>query len=436
MKKKTAILGIALAVCMAGSLAACGLSDAGKADDNFPYDIAKEQGYTGSEGSWLSETTSSTLYYRMWEEAKADGYTGSYYEFLQSLDLGDDSFYLQQSLRSAVSIVSYTSATSMSAGAGVILSVDRDSGDMDVLTNFHVVYNATSRAICNRIDVYLYGGEVSECRLKATYVYGSSTEDLALLHIAGTDTVTTDNGTHSNAKVVTASSACAVTIGDAESLLVGEAVYAIGYPEAWGLSVVEGVVSVDAEYVTMDPIIGTEDVSMLEIRTDATVNHGNSGGGLFNAAGQLVGIVNARSETSNVYGVGYAIPINHALAVLNNLKANAGKLQLARLGITVTTEESRSVYDATSGRTFLSEKVVVKSVSSGAAQKGGMDVGDTIVSMTLNGDTVQMTRQYKINNFLLQVRKGDTITVVVSRKGESVTLTIPYDRDAYFETLS
>lgn len=434
MKKRTAAAAALLAVCIVGSLSACGSFQDNEADGNYPYDVAVQQGYGESEGNWLGQQTpESTLYRRMWEEAKADGsFSGNYYDFLKSLNLGDDSAYLQQALLSAVSIVAYTTTGSASAGSGVIVEIDRTAGDAEIVTNYHVVYNATSRRICDNIEVYLYGGELSAEKLKATYVYGSAAEDLAVLHIEGDDTVTVEGVAHTNREVVSASAAMAVNVGDSDSLLVGDKVYAVGNPEAWGISVVEGVISTDAEYITMSAIDGNGSVSMLELRTDAPVNHGNSGGGLFNAAGELIGIVNARSEREDVYGIGYAIPIDHVKAVLANIRDNGGKLKLARLNVTVETAGSHSVFEPTSGRTFVSEKLVVRSMDDGSAAAGGMDVGDTIISLTLHGKTVQATRRYKITETLLNVRKGDTLTVVVSREGTAVTLSIPFDRDDYF----
>ncbi len=437
MKKKTAAaLGAVLSVCMAGMLSACGLSDLGKPDGNFPYDIAVEQGYTESEGSWLAENTpESTLYRRMWEEARADGsFTGSYMDFLRELNLGDDSVSLQQSLLSAVSVIAYMDETSVSAGSGVILDLDRAGGDLDILTNYHVVYSPSQHAVSSEITVYLYGGETASGMLTATYVCGSVAEDIALLHVYGSEEVTVSSGKHLNKDVVLASAALPARIGDSDSLLVGDKVYAVGNAEMEGISAVGGIVSVDAETVTVEAVDGSGTFDMLELRTDAALNHGNSGGGLFNAAGELVGIVNARSEDSNVYGFGYAIPVNHALAVAKNLRENGGALKVARLGITITAADSHSSYDAVSGRTFLSQKIVVSAVNSGsAAESVGMDIGDTIISMTLGGKTVQATRSYKITNLLLEIRKGDTLSVEVSRGGQTVSLQIAFDKDDYFE---
>lgn len=427
-------IGAALLLGIAVSASGCGLfSDAGKADDNYPYDIAVQEGYEGTEGEWLAgQETGSTLYWRMWEEAKSDGsFSGTYYEFLQSLNIAPD---LQSAFRSVVSVVAHLTSTTGSAGAGIILSLDETSGDMFVITNYHIVYNSTTRRVCTEIDLYLYGGGTENDVLEAQYYGGSMKQDIAILWVKGSTTVTESDGeTHTNAEAVKESAAVPAKLGNSDELSVGESVYAIGNPENGGISVVQGVVSVDAEYVDMQTIDGSSDVSMLEIRTDAAVNHGNSGGGLFNAAGELVGIVNARSEKDGVLGFGYAIPVNTALAVANNCRANGGSLKSAKLGISVATEESHSVYDEKTGKLYKSEKIVIQSVDNGsAARVAGLDVGDTFVSATLNGKTVQLTRRYKLTNLLLGVRKGDTLTLVVSRSGKAVTLNVTFDKDSYF----
>ncbi len=437
MKKRTAAFFIAASMLTAAcALSACGFLELGRPDDNYPYDAAVERGYEGSEAEWLAQETSVSVYRRMWQEAVADGsFTGDYFTFLKQLGIGDSSADLQRSLLSAVSIVAYNSSASASAGSGVILSLDGGTGDLDILTNYHVVYSEKAQKICNTIEVYLYGGEISTSKLTASFEGGSAAEDVAILHVDGSGTVTAEGKTRSYKDIVLGSAAQEAQIGDSDSLLVGDRVYAVGNAEAWGISVVEGVISVDAEYITMDAIDGSGDVDMLELRTDAVVNHGNSGGGLFNAAGELVGIVNARSEADGVEGIGYAIPVNHVLAVAENITANGGKLKQARLGITVATEESRSVYDPVSGRAFISEKVVTKSVTQGgAAYEAGMDVGDTIISLTLGGKTVQVTRRFKISDVLLSVRGGDTLIVTVSRGDELLDLTVKYDSESYFET--
>ncbi len=440
--KKRFCAGICILIALIAALtfSACGLFSAGLPDGNSPYNAAVQEGYTGSEGQWLEEQqTPSTVYRRMWEEAVADGsFSGTYYEFLQSLDLSEDSLGLQKALLSSVSIYSHmTGSTGGSAGSGVIYSLEKSSGDAYVVTNYHVAYNATMRKIYDEFDLHLYGGELDVNTLSASFVGGSMEHDIAVLAIKGSEKVSsvTSSGisSHTNAEVLRASAAIPAVLGDSDSLLVGEKVYAIGNPEAWGISLVSGVVSVDAEYVEMTSIDGAGSVNMLEIRTDAAVNHGNSGGGLFNGAGELVGIVNARSELEGVEGIGYAIPANTAIAVAKNVIENGGTLRSAKLGITVQTTDSRSVYDETSGKTFLSETITIKEVTAGgAAYSARLDVGDTLISMTLNGKKTSLTRRHKVSCVLLGVRKGDTLTVEVSRGGVLMSFRVVFNQDSYF----
>ena len=179
MKKKTAVLFVLLAVCMAVGLAACGFFGAVGPDESTPYTVAVSEGYAKSEGEWLAENTTSSVYRQMWKEAVDDGsFTGTYFEFLKQLGLGDSSAFLQRSLLSAVSVVAYSTRTSASAGSGVILSIDKNTGDMDVLTNYHIVYSSSLHDICDEITVSLYGGETSTGRLKATYTGGQNSSTM------------------------------------------------------------------------------------------------------------------------------------------------------------------------------------------------------------------------------------------------------------------
>ena len=164
MKKKiAALLGVFLAVCMAIGLAACGFLGYFGPDDSTPYSAAVAGGYEKSEAEWLAENVSSSVYRQMWQEAVDDGsFTGTYLEFLTQLKLGDDSAFLQRSLLSAVSVFAFSSRTSVSVGAGIILSIDKTTGDMDVLTNYHILYNSSQGKVCDEIYVCLYGGETNE----------------------------------------------------------------------------------------------------------------------------------------------------------------------------------------------------------------------------------------------------------------------------------
>ncbi len=430
MKKKfTFIATFMLAVSCVFAFAGCALFNVLPSEDKFPYEIATENGYSGSAGSWLASQENATSQTRlMYDEAVADGsFSGTYYEFLQSLNLnvaGDDSVGVNTALRSAVSIVSTFQTTSgkvSKSGSGSVYSLDKASGDAYIVTNLHVVYNANSTGreavthVSEDISVFLYGNETQTGKIRAEFVGGAINHDVAVLKITGSD-------------ILKNSSVTEITWENSDAITVGESVYAIGNGDGQGISVSKGVVSVDAEYITLKACDDRTNISLLEIRYDAAVNHGNSGGGLFNKEGRFLGVVNARSEKDGVEGFGYAIPANLALPIVQNIIDNRatgsyGALR-ATMGITVQSTNSHSVYDEDTGKMYIEEQIVVSVVNRQTiAESAGLNVGDTVVRAEIKrGGTVvravNVTRRFQLTNLLFEVRKGDTLSVTVSRTGE------------------
>ena len=179
MKKIVAgAVSLLLAGVTAASLAACNLFTDVTADGNYPSDVAAQTGDYGSAQNWLAaQETPSTYERRLYEEAIADGsFEGTYYEFLASLGLSseDDTAYISRALCSVVCIeVSYYSSgggQTMSDGSGVIYSLDKEAGEAYIVTNFHVVAQATgtggiifggSSGVTtdwNTVKITLYGG--------------------------------------------------------------------------------------------------------------------------------------------------------------------------------------------------------------------------------------------------------------------------------------
>ena len=182
-----------------------------------------------------------------------------------------------------------------------------------------------------------------------------------------------------------------------------------------------GILSVDAEYISIQTADEQRSVSMLEMRTDAPVNHGNSGGGLFNAEGKLIGIVNARSEAEGVEHLGYAIPANLACAVAQNIidnsKAdNSHGAMCAVLGATTYVSDTYSEYDEETGRAVVRETVCVQRVGVGAAS-GFLRTGDVIYSVAFGGTEKLVTRRHILTAALFEMRRDDTVTLTVLRNG-------------------
>jgi len=457
------ILMAALAGLVSLSLCACDLFSFGGRNE---YDVTSELGYEDNAGEWISSAVSpDSEARRLYEEVKAEGYEGSFLDFLKEINVTvptDDSEKVSSALMSAVSIEcgfneydynNHRTEAKLSAGAGFIYSLNKTVWDAYVVTNYHVVYNADStgketvKHISDDITLYLYGSETPTRALRATYVGGAMDYDIAVLKVEGSTFVETEVGgvtySHYNRDVLKASGAREVTAADSDAVVPGQRAYAIGNPKGEGMAVTAGVVSVDAEYID---ILASDDktkISLLEIRIDAAINHGNSGGGLFDKDGKLIGVVNARSEEEGTTAFGYALPANLSLSVVQNildnqLSGSRGAL-LARLGVTVQTADSYSVYDETQNKTYVRETVTVHNVDSNGAANGAVKAGDIIRSIKIVSATgvtraeKTITRQHQISALLFNVRLTDTVELTVQRGQETVTAKIVFADKTAFE---
>ena len=337
-------------------------------------------------------------------------------------------------LRSAVSIVcqfettvqqggwrpgsgSATTKSYSSAGSGVIYKLDQSEGDAFIITNYHVVYDSSSdteNGISNDIRVYLYGSELEEKTVNATYVGGSLYYDIAVLRVE-------------DSEILKSSDVCAVDIANSNEITVGKSAIAVGNAQGLGISATAGIVSVDSEYITMTAADGKTEVSFRVMRVDTAVNSGNSGGGLYDGEGNLIGIVNAKIVYEGVESIGYAIPSNVAVSIAENIidycfGTDTERVQRALLGITVTATDSKAVFNTETGGMTITETVSVYEVSEGSLADGVLQAGDVLVSAVLDGGTVEITRQYHIIDMMLDVRAGDTVILTVLRDGETVAL--------------
>ena len=194
------------------------------------------------------------------------------------------------------SVVSITasSVSSASAGSGVLYASSEEYGLSFIITCHHVIEGATSFTVTynnNTMD------ESDDVTYTAKLVGGNEDSDIAVLTIEATDLV------------------YASFYEDSDAIKLGSSVVCIGNPlGTLPGSVSSGVVS----YVNRSIDIDTYTTRKL-IQTDVAINSGNSGGGLFNTAGALIGIVNAKYSSSSIEGLGFAIPSNEALSVANSL---------------------------------------------------------------------------------------------------------------------
>lgn len=336
-------------------------------------------------------------------------------------------------LRSAVSIYcTFTSSyggsypwmpsgyqqTYYSTGSGVIYDVD-EKGNAFIITNYHVVYDASSNTengISDQIYVYLYGLESEQYSIGAQYVGGSSNYDIAVLRVTESDIL-------KNAYL--SGAAASVTVADSDLINAGDIAIAIGNPSATdvsGISVTRGIVSVDSEYITMTGADERSEVTYRVIRVDTPINSGNSGGGLFDGEGNLIGIVNAKISTSSIENIGYAIPSSIVRAVADNIidycyyGSYTGVMRCI-LGITIQTSGLNTSYDSESGIIKKLEDVTVSEISSGSLADGKLKAGDVIKSITIGQKTTEITRRHHLIDTMLDARVGDTVTFTVERNG-------------------
>lgn len=334
-----------------------------------------------------------------------------------------------KAILSAVSIYSsfevdygygYPTDTTVSRGSGVIYKLDRESGDAYIITNYHVVYNssATGNGISQDISVYLYGQELVTYAIPAKYVGGSFANDIAVLKISGSE-------------VIKNSKALAVTVSDSDKVAVLDNVVAIGNPEGYGISATNGIVSVESEPLTMTGADGKTTINPRVIRVSAAINDGNSGGGLFNDNGDLIGIVNAKRNGSNIDNIAYAIPSNVAVRLAENIIYFCdGETNLtpkkAMLNVVLTAKVLGVDVDAESGKITKVEIVEVDQIGEGSVMQGKLEVGDRVNYITVDGVTKEATRIHHVVDMMLLARVGSTVTVNITR-GEStfdITITI------------
>lgn len=381
------------------------------------YDIAVKNGFEGSEAEWLA-----SLQGKDGENGK-DGKDG-----VNNAPIADNSKNVNKALMASVSIYcehkKSSGASAYSAGSGVIYQLDREQGNAYIITNYHVIYNnasAASNKISQNIRVYLYGmyydgtARLNETGIAAEYVGGSMTYDIAVLKITDSERIK-------------ASDALAVKIDNSNKLTPGVTAIAIGNPEGYGISVTSGVVSVESEYITMTAVDNSTQVTMRVIRIDTAVNSGNSGGGLFNVQGELIGIVNAKLKQSSVENIGYSIPSNVAVGIAQNIIDNCdGKDNKSAIkcliGITVSTTDTRAEYNE-DGTITLYDTVEIQSLTETSLAKDVLKAGDVLYKIQLSGKEEHLVcRQFEMIDLLLDARIGDTVTITVLREGKEVVFT-------------
>lgn len=287
---------------------------------------------------------------------------------------------------------------SESCGSGIIIG--KSDTELLMATNYHVIENSNTLTV-----VFSYDESSEEPNAVEAYVKGyDSNRDLAVIAIS-LDNLTDD--------VLTQISVAA--IGDSSSLHLGEQVVAIGNALGYGQSVTTGIVSALNREIATDESGNTDGNTY--IQTDAAINPGNSGGALFNMNGELVGINTAKIASSEIEGMGYAIPISEVYDMLEEMMnetvrteiySNQEKGYLGISGTDVTSDVS-STYGIPTG-------VYVYDVEdNGAAANAGIKKGDVIIKF----DNKSVSSSSELQSLLSYYKAGETVTVTVQSQGNA-----------------
>jgi len=269
--------------------------------------------------------------------------------------------------------------TAQAAGSGVIISTDGY-----IVTNNHVVEDA------NSITVTLYDGKEYEAELVGT----DSKTDIAVIKIQ-------------------AAGLTSATIGDSSKIATGDTAVVIGNPlGTLGGSVTSGIISATSREI----VIGNE--SMELIQTNATINSGNSGGGLFDGSGNLIGIVNAKDsgQTSSgaiIEGIGFAIPINTAMDVASELMQYGQVTDRPTIGVYLQELTSDT-------QNYKAGLYITDIITGSGAEAAGLQPYDRIISIDGN----EVSSYTELSRYLRNKSVGDTITLTVVRNDQEMAFNV------------
>lgn len=336
----------------------------------------------GSVSSLLTQGTAGGVYTRAQiVEVGAPSVVGIDVEFMSQSNYGSgfDYFFGYGSGSSG-------SQVQTGSGSGVIIT-----SDGYIVTCNHVVEGAS------KITVVLSDETSHEAKVVGT----DARNDLAVIKIE-------------------ASGLTPATLGDSDMLTVGEDVVAIGNPlgELRGTST-GGMVSALGRQVSVE---GTE---MTLIQHDAAVSPGSSGGGLFNASGSLIGIVNAKASSNNAEGIGFAIPVNSVKQIISDLIEHGyvkGRAYLGVLTQNVTLRAEQGGWGGYFGYGGTSCVQVGQVVAGSAAESAGIQAGDLILAV---GEE-QITSTDALSKAIGAYNAGDQATLTIQRDGQQMQVDVTF----------
>ncbi len=279
---------------------------------------------------------------------------------------------------SVVTVKNYSRGQLYSTGSGFVFKTDDKFGY--ILTNYHVISGGSEVSV-------VFTNNKEE---KVTVVGYDEYSDIAVLSIDKSNILAT------------------AQLGSSESLRIGDTTFAVGTPvdsSVYSWSVTRGILSGKNRMVQVDNYV------MSVLQTDTAINSGNSGGPLCNANGEVIGITNMKLASSQIEGMGFAIPIDDAVKNAESL-ISGKKINRPYLGV--------SIYD--NNNYFSNDTgVYVESVEhGGAADKAGIKKGDKIIKI----EDTEITNTSYFRYQLYKYNIGDKIKITVERDGKEKTFTV------------
>ena len=344
------------------------------------YVFSKKNINTSNNGNTLIENTTS------YESAKTNNINTS---LISLTNYSDTSVAVAKKVLPSVvgikveydvsSIFSRTTSTASAEGSGIIIS-----DDGYILTNNHVISSSTSSSLfyelseATKIIINLYNDDTE---YEARVIGKDEQTDLAVLKIEKTGLT-------------------AATLGNSSSIQIGEFAMVIGNPLGMQNSVASGIISGTNRKIT------TDGKTYNVIQTDAAINSGNSGGALVNSKGEEIGINTLKSAGTGVEGLGFAIPIDTAKDIVEQL-ITYNKVKRPYLGFT-----GIDLTESLAKRNNLPEGIYVKTVEDfSSAEKAGLKVGDVILKF--NGKQVKSMDEF--NEIKNTYKIGDEVTLTILR---------------------
>lgn len=379
------------------------------------YEIALDNGFVGTEQEWLNslkgtngkngENASSESSFEMWQKAKESGeFSGTYLDFIQKYFSGNEDMSVATNM--ALSSVVEITTENGSGGSGVIFEIDSENNAF-IITNYHVAYQHTS------FYIKLFG-TTDDDKFTASLVGGSSTYDLAVLYAENADILEANNAKPANLNL--------------NSVSLGSTCIAVGNTNLKGLNVMRGCISKDTAFYSTEVAGNTTKHRYLCHTTPIT--NGNSGGGLFNSKGELIGITNGGLKSTSTIdnsSVKLAIPASIVYSVTKNIIANCfnqtnSKIIVCDTGLEFRVSSKREL-NLTTGLLDLVETLTVSKIADSSPFAELVNVGDKLLNfkITTPNETIAktVTRSFELDDLIMLLTSNSSLELTFERAGET-----------------